>query len=239
MYPSAPTWRNGHSGAAGISKRLDRFLLSESLLPCVSFYRTWATPLDVSNHYPICLEWGPKSYAPCRPFKFNRAWILEEDFAHLVLSSWKAPLNLIDYCHMDVLTFKLRRLKGFVKDWERANNIERKQQLLDINDGISDLLLEDSGILSAPNVEKWKNLQERKGKYWAHEITTQRLKSRVLWLKEGDANTIFFHSFTFARRNTNTIWSLNDQEGNSISEDKALKLLGKKHFSDLFSDDKS
>ena len=79
---------------------------------------------------------------------------------------------MIDYFHMDVLTFKLHRLKGSVKDWERAKNLERKQQLLDINEGISDLLLEDSGILSAPNAGKWKTLQERKGKYWAHEITT-------------------------------------------------------------------
>ena len=116
MYPSAPTWRNGRSGAAGISKRLDRFLLSESLLPRFSFYRTWATPSDVSDHYPICLEWHPKSCAPCRPFKFNRASLLEEDFAYLAISSWKAPLDLIDYCHMDVLTFKLHRLKGSMKD---------------------------------------------------------------------------------------------------------------------------
>ena len=66
-----------------------------------------------------------------------------------------------------------------------------------------------------------------KGKYWAHEITTQRLKSRALWLNEGDANTRFFHSFASARRNTNTIWSLDDQDGNSVSEDLTLKLLGK------------
>ena len=87
MDPFAPTWRNGHSGDAGICKRLDKFLLSESLLPSFSYYRTWATPSDVSDHYPICLEWGPKRCAPCRPFKFNRAWLLEEDFKHLVLSS--------------------------------------------------------------------------------------------------------------------------------------------------------
>ena len=210
MYPSAPTWRNGHSGAVGISKRLDKFLLSESLLPIFSFYRTWDTPSDVSDHYPICLEWGSKSCAPCRPFKFNRAWLLEEDFKHLVLSSWKAPLELIDHCHMDLLTHKLRRLKGSVKVWERAKNLERQQQILDINIGISDLLLDDSGILSVPNKIKWESLQEKKSKYWAHEITTQRLKSRVLWLKEGDANMRFFHSFASARRNTNTIWSLND-----------------------------
>ena len=40
MDPSSPTWRNGHSGDVGISKRLDRFLLSESLLPYFSYYRT-------------------------------------------------------------------------------------------------------------------------------------------------------------------------------------------------------
>ena len=111
MNLSGPTWRNGCSGDAGISKRLDRFLLSESLLPCLSYYRTWATPSDVSDHYPICLEWGSKSNAHCCPFKFNRAWLLEEDFAHLVLSSWKVPLDKDDYCHMDILSLKLRRLK--------------------------------------------------------------------------------------------------------------------------------
>ena len=50
---------------------------------------------------------------------------------------------------------------------------------MEINEGISELLLEGSGILSASNTDKLKILQERKGKYWAHEITTQRLKSRV------------------------------------------------------------
>ena len=49
----------------------------------------------------------------------------------------------------------------------------------------------------------------------------------------------FFHSYASAIRNTNTIWSLNDLEGNSVSEDPALKQLGKQHFSDLFGDDNS
>ena len=126
MNLPGPTWRNGHSGEAGISKRLDRFLLSESLLPCLSYYRTWATPTDVSDHYPFCLEWGSNICSHCWPFKFNRAWLMEEDFAHLVLSSWKAPLDMDDYSHMDVLTLKLRRLKGTVKAWERVKNHERK-----------------------------------------------------------------------------------------------------------------
>ena len=94
-------------------------------------------------------------------------------------------------------------------------------------------------VLSAENLERLKTLQERKGKYWAHEITSQRLKSRVLWINKGDANTNFFHSFTSARRNYNAIWSLNDKYGNVVSEDAPLKQLRKEHFSDLFQDDGS
>ena len=51
-------------------------------------------------------------------------------------------------------------------------NLERKQQILEINEGISNILLEDSGIISVSNVDKLKNLQDRKDKYYAHEITT-------------------------------------------------------------------
>ena len=65
------------------------------------------------------------------------------------------------------------------------------------------------------------------------------MKSRVQWIREGNANTRFFHSFASTRRNTNAIWSLKDQNGISVSEDLALKQLGKQHFSDLFGDDKS
>ena len=52
---------------------------------------------------------------------------MEEEFAHLILSSWKAPLDMDDYRHMDVLTLKLRRLKGTVKAWDRVKNLESKQ----------------------------------------------------------------------------------------------------------------
>ena len=129
MNIPGPTWRNGRSGEAGISKRLDRFLLSKSLLPCLSYYRTWDTPTDGSDNYPICLEWGTNFGSHCRPFKFNRAWLMEEDFAQLVSSSWKAPLTMENFIHMDVLTLKLHKLKGTLKVWEKAKNLERKQQI--------------------------------------------------------------------------------------------------------------
>ena len=77
---------------------------------------------------------------------------------------------------------------------------------MDINDDISDILQMDSGLLTIENVDKLKGLQDRKGMYWDHEVTTRRLKSRVLLINEGDANTRFFHYYASTRRNSKSIW---------------------------------
>ena len=63
---------------------------------------------------------------------------------------------------------------------------------------------------------------------------TWRLKSRALWLECGDDNTKFFHAYARGRKVENTIWNLQDEEGNShvTFEDKAT--YGVNHFQRLF-----
>ena len=77
----------------------------------------------------FCTSGGTNFGSHGRPFKFNRARLMEEDFAQLVSSSWKAPLTAKIFSHMDVLTLKLHRLKGTFKPWEKEKNLERKQQI--------------------------------------------------------------------------------------------------------------
>jgi endonuclease/exonuclease/phosphatase family metal-dependent hydrolase len=50
-----PTWRNGRQGAASISKRLDRFLISEEVLSHSRSYRVWVNLPYISDHAAICL----------------------------------------------------------------------------------------------------------------------------------------------------------------------------------------
>ena len=70
-----------------------------------------------------------------------------------------------------------------------------------------------------------------------HELLTAQLKSRVTWASLGDANTKRFHAVASARRNQNAIWALEDDMGNLIEDEKGLKDLGVKYFSDIFRDD--
>ena len=116
-------------GEAGICKRLDRFLLSDHLLPILAFYRSWDTPSDVSYHYPIFLEWGPRLASQCYPIKFNRAWLLEDDFALLVSSSWNSPMASGHTNFLDTLAQKLGRLKGTVKEWEKIMILTKAKEL--------------------------------------------------------------------------------------------------------------
>ena len=74
------------------------------------------------------------------------------------MSSWKTPLAIGPTNHLYSLTLKMGRLKGTVKGWERKKLCERKQLMFDINDEISNILLMDSGLLTADNANRLKDL---------------------------------------------------------------------------------
>lgn len=59
-------------------------------------------------------------------------------------------------------------------------------------------------------------------------------KSRVEWLKFGDSNTRFFHTFTVIRRRRNKIHSLLDNKGVWVERKEELKNMAVEFFSKLF-----
>jgi len=59
-------------------------------------------------------------------------------------------------------------------------------------------------------------LERKRYKLLKHEELFWRLKSRSLWLKEGDKNTNFFHNFANSRREKNSIWKIKNGNGESL-----------------------
>ena len=94
---------------------------------------------------------------------------------------------------MYVLSFKLKRLKGSVKDWEQSLVLAKAKEISEIDSAILHLLsASTSGILNDSDVDQLTWLNSKKESLLSHQVLIWKLKRRIDWLKEGDANTKFF-----------------------------------------------
>ena len=61
-----------------------------------------------------------------------------------------------------------------------------------------------------------------------------RQKSRVLWLREGDRNSKFFHALVKQRRARNRITQLLDENGNVVEDEEGLVAIATSYFRQIF-----
>lgn len=85
----SPTWSNKRVGALAISKRLDRFFMSEALCEKVGKYRSWHQSTGISDHRAIILQVEFERVPVVYPFNFNPKWLTEEHFCTLVKNMWQ------------------------------------------------------------------------------------------------------------------------------------------------------
>jgi hypothetical protein len=79
-----PTWRNGRGTQDYVAKRLDHFLISESLVDSGNIFRTWVVNVKISDHMPVVFQMEPTQQKHKVPFKFNLVWLKDPYFASLV-----------------------------------------------------------------------------------------------------------------------------------------------------------
>eukprot|EP00253_Pinus_taeda_P017475 PITA_17475 len=182
----APIWDNGRSENAYLAKIIDRFLIHDRLMDHLGLPSSNILPYFISNHRPISLQWIVQSHRKGFPFKFNRIWLEDDAFNKIVQDSW---LSSSPRAHPLMLN-------PYCAAWITGRLIDNKISL-DLRARI-------------------RELERSKHNLLAIEEATWRLKSKAIWLKEGDKNAKFFHRYTNKRRETNSIWEIKDEEGNLL-----------------------
>ena len=61
-----------------------------------------------------------------------------------------------------------------------------------------------------------------------------RQKSRVLWLREDDRNSKYFHALVKKRRAGNRITQLLDEIGNVVEDEEGLVAISTSYFRQIF-----
>ena len=87
-----PIWQNMHVDHASITKRPNRFLLSEDCLPNASSIEQWAIANGDSYHFVIILVASVTDHKSPIPYKLYASWLEDPKYCRLVHSHW-TPFN--------------------------------------------------------------------------------------------------------------------------------------------------
>jgi hypothetical protein len=186
--------------------RIDRFLFSpdwEDHFPSIIQRRM---PRLMSDHFPILLECGPLQ--KCRRlFHFEKMWFKADGFVDRVRQWWLS--YQFDGSPSYILANKLKALKADLKKWntESFGNVEIKKNHLLYELHEIDRAAK-SRILTSDEKLRKENLVTELEKTILLDEISWRQKSRVLWLKEGDRNTQFFHRMANSNCKKNSISTL-------------------------------
>ncbi|GJS39467.1 RNA-directed DNA polymerase, eukaryota [Tanacetum coccineum] len=198
---------NVQGASASKMSKLDRFLMSESLLrECPNFS---AITLDryLSDHRPILLRESTHDYGPI-PFWFFHYWLEVEGFENFVNEVWhetpvdssNAVINLMN---------KLKYLKKKIRVWNGMRHSSKnrkhvlKQELADLE------MVIDKGDASA----------------------TQ--KAKIKWAIEGDENSNYYHGILNKKRNRLSIRGVL-VDGNWVESPDVVKNEFLTHFKKRF-----
>ncbi|KAK8652759.1 hypothetical protein V6N13_126784 [Hibiscus sabdariffa] len=105
-------------GAGSKASRLDRFLVSPMWVDQFRGLEQFILNRGVSDHAPVRLSSGEFDWGP-RPFWFLNCWLEKKGHVQLMESKWR---RIGEEASMPVTILeKLRRLKSFLKVWNRES----------------------------------------------------------------------------------------------------------------------
>ncbi|CAH9069343.1 unnamed protein product [Cuscuta epithymum] len=227
------TW-TGVRSRGRLWRRLDRCLFNESFLD--SFDQISVTNLNQapSDHSPMLIQCLNNYHSGPKPFRFLNMWLTHNTFLNTVSQSWNDGFT---GGGMQGLVIKLQKLKKDLKRWnkETFGNI-----FDDIKFSEQEVEKAEMDYLNSPSEENREVWQLKKAlllrkykierKYW-------KQKANVRWLKEGDSNTHYFHSYVKVRRRKQMISIIKDSEGRELSTLPDIGVAAVDFYSNLYAVD--
>jgi exonuclease III len=214
-------------------ERLDRVLVSTEWE--IQFPLSTVEPRDrnISDHTPLVLSTGASTHTShTRPFKFERGWLLREDFYDMVANIWQS--ENAGSTSLERWQSKIRRLRQHLRGWamHTAGSYKKeKKKLLALLENL-DKKAEDSS-LSDQEINLKHYLKERLVSLLREEELKWYERAKVKTLLEGDANTRFFHLVANGKHRNQHIYKLEDDQGVVVGDNR-LKSHITTYYKNLF-----
>ncbi|GJR01950.1 RNA-directed DNA polymerase, eukaryota [Tanacetum coccineum] len=212
--------------------KLDRFLISESLMNSCPNISAITLERFLSDHRPILMRESHYDYGPVS-FRFFHYWFEIKGFDKFVEDSWKEAV-VVEQNAMTKLMKKLKHLNEKIRLWNKGNtmssiNMKRtlKSDLADldwiINKGCGDVEIVNKRVNIVRSLQELGNLQSLEAAQ----------KSKIKWAIEGDENSKYYHGILNKKRSQLAIHGIL-VDGNWIDSPHLVKREIMSHFKNRF-----
>jgi hypothetical protein len=179
------TWNNKWMNQHQVATRLDRFLVSESIIMQGLTLDCNILPWGGSDHWPVQLEAGFQTTPKNRPFRFEKFWIEHPTFKERIKQWWweEKPEQ---GTRMFKLYKKLKHIKYRLKEWNKdtfgninqeKNNIEEKMKKLQ-ETCISEGYTEEWKKEEIQMTQEWEARCQQEETLWRQKSSDQMAKGR-------------------------------------------------------------
>ncbi|GJV91786.1 RNA-directed DNA polymerase, eukaryota [Tanacetum coccineum] len=220
-----------HKSASKMSK-LDRFLISDSLLGACPGISSVSLDRYLSDHRPILLRETYYDYGPI-PFKFYHYWFEFDGFDKFVEDSWKEirVSNTNDYV---CFTKKLRILKDKIKNWIRLYKEGSSGQMNCLKSELSKIDSDlDKGVGDQMEVQRRQEIICKIQDLEKNEAIESAQKAKIKWAIEGDENSKYYHGVINKKRSNLAIRGV-QVEGKWVETPSLVKKAFYDHFKRQF-----
>ncbi|GJV93480.1 reverse transcriptase zinc-binding domain-containing protein [Tanacetum coccineum] len=204
------TWTQKPKGGHGILKKLDRIMANLEFNDVFMGAHAMFKPYRVSDHTPSVLCIPTLGKAKPKPFKFFNVLTTHELFLDVVKTEWD---HYISGFFMFRVVKKLKNLKKPLRKllYDKGN----------VHANVNKLRTDLDAIQTALDADPFNvALREREAtcviEFNEAVLTEERFlkqKAKIQWLKEGDANSAYFHKAVKSRVSRSRIDTVTNSEG--------------------------
>ena len=224
------TWSRHFENGSSIWERLDRCLVTSSWFLSFPGSKVYHLRCDSSDHIPLFIRLsGIDAPRQKKKFRFEEMWLSNRECEDVIFSAWHSGdglrfeddvLKKIDKCGKQ-LTWWDRNVFGNVR-----RELERlKKQLVEAK---SAAMVSGENFRVRQLKKEIEVLLDRESIMWAQ-------RSRLLWARNGDRNTKYFHSRATQRLRRNKVEGIRDSEGIWRDQQHNISVVLVDYFKELFS----
>uniref|UniRef100_A0A803PZR9 Reverse transcriptase domain-containing protein n=1 Tax=Cannabis sativa TaxID=3483 RepID=A0A803PZR9_CANSA len=191
---------------------------------------------NTRNHSPVVIDSNPPKWGHS-PFRFDNQWLENKSFSKL-FEIWWNKANVSGWPGTRFMT-KLRIVQENIKKWSKTTFGNSK-----IAKAAMERRILEIDKLEGTSMWNQSLADERRGikKDWQQKVFEEErniwLKSKCKWVKEGDANSRFFHNLLNARKAKNTISRIEREDGTILDREDDIVSELISFFSKLYTSER-